>query len=222
VNVLALIPAYNEAERITPVIVGALAHLPVLVVDDGSNDNTSQVAKDNGAEVLNQSPNQGKGGALRTGFQRAIDEGYQAVLTLDADGQHDPVEIPAFLESFNRTDADLIIGQRDFSQIPPIRRLANTLGRWSFSWAVGQPVLDNQSGFRLINRRMMEAMLGSGEKGFEFEVEMIVVCIQLGYTLEWVPIRTIYTGEGSHIHPLKHVIEFTRMVLQTRRKMRQS
>ena len=113
----------------------------------------------------------------------------------------------------------MIIGKRDFNQIPPVRRLANSLGKWSFSWAVGQPIEDNQSGYRLLNRRMMEAVLESKETGFEFEVEMIVSCIQRGYTLEWVPIKTIYRDEGSHIHPLRHTYEFTRLVLQTRNKM---
>jgi glycosyltransferase involved in cell wall biosynthesis len=220
-NVLALIPAFNEGKRISPVIAGALVHLPVLVVDDGSIDNTCQVAADNGAVVLCQSSNQGKGVALRAGFQRAIETGYQAVVTLDADGQHDPADIPVFLDLFRLNATDLIIGQRDFSQIPPIRRLANTLGRWSFSWAIGKPMPDNQSGFRLISHRMMKAMMGSTELGFSFEVEMIVVCIRSGYTLDWVPIHTIYTGEGSHINPFKHVIEFTRMLAQTKRRMAQ-
>jgi glycosyltransferase involved in cell wall biosynthesis len=218
-NILALIPAYNEAERIGKVVAGAKNYLPVLVVDDGSSDSTAKTAEKEGAIVLQQVPNQGKGAALRSGFQYAIEGGYQAVLTLDADGQHDPHEISSFLAAYQRDEADLIIGERDFSQIPPVRRLANTLGRWSFSWAVGQPVSDNQSGYRLISQRMMEAMLCSTEPGFEFEVEMIVVCIQKGYVLAWVPIRTIYREEGSHINPLKHVIEFSRMVWHTRRIM---
>jgi glycosyltransferase involved in cell wall biosynthesis len=218
-KILALIPAYNEADRIGKVIAASTTYLPVLVVDDGSSDSTAQIAKKNGATVLRQTPNQGKGVALRAGFIYAIEEGYQAVLTLDADGQHDPQEIPAFLDAYQLNKSDLIIGERDFSQIPPVRRLANTLGRWSFSWAVGQQVSDNQSGYRLISQRMMEAVLNSSEPGFEFEVEMIVVCIQRGYKLNWVPIQTIYREEGSHIHPVRHVIEFSRMVWQTRRKM---
>ncbi len=220
INILGIIPAYNEAERIPPVVAGALEHLPVLVVDDGSQDETAQIAGSSGAQVLILSPNQGKGAALRKGFQQAIEAGYDAVVTLDADGQHDPAEIETFLHSFQASEADLIIGARDFSQIPAIRRAANTLGKWSFSWAVGQRIEDNQSGYRLLSRRMMEAVLGSQESGFEFEVEMIVVCIQRGYILQWVPIRTIYRDEGSHIHPLRHTIEFTRMVLQTRSKMK--
>jgi len=219
-EVLGIIPAFNEDQRIEKVVQGALVHLPVLVIDDGSLDKTSRVAEQAGAQVIQQTPNQGKGIALRRGFKHALDNGYQAVVTLDADGQHDPEEIPTFLGAFQAGDADLIIGRRDFKEIPPIRRLANSLGKWSFSWAVGQRIEDNQSGYRLLNRRMMESVLGSQESGFEFEVEMIVICIQSDYRLEWVPIRTIYRDEGSHIHPLQHTLEFTRMVLQTRRRMR--
>jgi glycosyltransferase involved in cell wall biosynthesis len=218
-KVLGIIPAYNEAGKIGQVLSTALKYLPVLVIDDGSSDTTAQIAESSGAKVFRQKPNQGKGLALRAGFLHAIEAGFEAVVTLDADGQHDPDEIPAFLRAYQRNRADLIIGERDFSQIPLVRRFANSLGKWSFSWAVGQPIRDNQSGYRLISRRMMEAVLGSRESGFEFEVEMIVVCIQKGFTLEWVPIRTIYGGEGSHIQPFKHTVEFTRMVLQTRRKM---
>jgi glycosyltransferase involved in cell wall biosynthesis len=218
-EILGIIPAYNESKRITPVVSGALTHLPVLVVDDGSSDETAQMAEIIGAEVLQLSPNRGKGAALKSGFQQAIIEGFEAVLTLDADGQHDPAEIPKFVAAYKRSNADLIIGERDFSQIPLVRRLANTIGKWSFSWAVGEQIRDNQSGYRLISKRIMEAMLESEESGFEFEVEMIVICILQGYHLDWVPIRTIYTGEGSHIHPMKHIIEFSRMILQTRKKI---
>lgn len=219
-KVLGIIPAFNEEQRIERVVRGALEHLAVLVIDDGSRDKTSKVAQQAGAQVIQQTPNQGKGIALRKGFKHALDSGYQVVVTLDADGQHDPAEIPTFLEAYQAGEPDLIIGKRDFREIPPVRRLANSLGKWSFSWAVGQPIEDNQSGYRLLNRRMMESVLGSQESGFEFEVEMIVICIQSDYRLMWVPIRTIYRDEGSHIHPLQHIFEFTRMVLQTRRRMR--
>ena len=219
-RVLALIPAYDAAHLLPPVVAEARTHLPVLVVDDGSADDTASAAEAAGATVLRQAPNQGKGAALRAGFGRALDDGFDAVLTLDADGQHDPREIPAFLDAYERTRADLIIGAREFGRMPALRRAANTLGRRAFSWAVGQPIRDNQSGYRLITRRLMEDTLASGESGFEFEVEMIVTCLEHGYRLEWVPIRTIYAGEGSHIRPLHHLRHFVRVVLQTRRRMR--
>jgi glycosyltransferase involved in cell wall biosynthesis len=221
-RILALIPAYNEAERIGEVIEAARQFLPVLIVDDGSTDDTASIAVKYGANVLKQVPNQGKGAALKAGFRLAISEGYQAVLTLDADGQHDPAEIPSFLAAYRLHEADLVIGKRDFRQIPPIRQLANTIGRLSFSWAVGQPVPDNQSGYRLVSNRLMAALLASRESGFEFEVEMIVTCLRSGFKLEWVPIRTIYAGESSHIQPLRHLFQFSRIVLQTRKRMKGS
>jgi glycosyltransferase involved in cell wall biosynthesis len=216
-KILALIPAYNEASHIRDVVTGARTHLPVLVVNDGSTDDTATRAEEAGATLLDQIPNQGKGAALRAGFRWTLDAGYEAVITLDADGQHDPAEIPKFLDAYADDQADLIIGAREFADMPPIRRLANTVGRWSFSWAIGQPILDNQSGYRLISRRLTEAILISGEAGFEFEVEMIVICVQRGFTLDWVPIRTIYADEGSHIRPWHHTVNFIRMVWQTRR-----
>jgi glycosyltransferase involved in cell wall biosynthesis len=221
-KVLALIPAYNEAAHVGSVVALVRAHLPVLVVDDGSTDDTAARAEKAGAVVLRQVPNQGKGVALRSGFRWALDEGYDAVLTLDADGQHDPAEIPRFLQAHAATGADLIIGARDFSQMPFIRRLSNTVGRWSFSWAIAQPIRDNQSGFRMIGRRLLEALLDSDETGFEFEVEVIVTCVLGGFALEWVPIQTIYAGERSHIRPWHHTVNFFRVVWQTRQRVKES
>ncbi len=220
-GILAIIPAYNEGSHISAVVRGARAYLPVLVVDDGSDDETSMAAEEAGAEVLRLSPNQGKGAALQAGIQRALRGDYAAVITLDADGQHDPDEIPKFIDAFHEKQADLIIGARNFSEMPPVRRLANSVGRLSFSWALGRPIPDNQSGFRLLTARMMALVLDSTEAGYEFEIEMIVRCVQAGYELSWIPIRTIYTGGGSHIQPWHHAYHFFRVVWETRRRMRE-
>ena len=219
-RVLALIPAYNEGARVADVVRGAQAFLPVLVVNDGSTDDTPAHAERAGATVIHQVPNQGKGAALRAGFRWALDHGYDAVITLDADGQHDPAEIPLFLDAFGARQPDLIIGERRFTQMPFPRNLTNTIGRWLFSWALGQRVHDNQSGYRLISRRLMEATLASREEGFEFEVEMIVICVRGGMALEGVPIRTIYGDEKSHIHPWHHLVHYMRVIRHTRRAMR--
>lgn len=219
-RILALIPAYNEEDHVAEVVRSTRAYLPVLVVDDGSRDDTAARAEAAGAEVLRQVPNQGKGAALRAGFRRALDQGYEAVITLDADGQHDPAEIPAFLSAYAVRRPDLIIGERTFAQMPFPRNISNTIGRALFSWALGQPVRDNQSGYRLISRRLMETTLQSREQGFEFEVEMIVTCVRHGYTLAGVPIRTIYGDQGSHIKPVPQTIHFFRVVWQTRKAMR--
>lgn len=219
-DIVALIPAYQEATRIAPVIEGALTHLPVVVVDDGSKDTTVQVAEAAGATVLRQVPNQGKGAALRMGFRHALELGCRAVVTLDADGQHDPAEIPAFLEAWRRTDAPLVVGARTFREMPFVRRLANELGTATFSWAVGRRIADNQSGYRLIAAPLMRRLLDSRETGFEFEVEMITTAIRAGMAIEWVPIRTIYAGEGSHIRPVHHVSNFLRVARDARRTVR--
>ena len=112
--------------------------LPVVVVDDGSTDDTAAQAEAAGATVIRQVPNQGKGAALRAGFRHALEQGADAVVTLDADGQHDPDEIPVFLAAFARDRPELVIGRRDFSQMPAARRVSNTLGGWVFSAAVGR------------------------------------------------------------------------------------
>lgn len=242
-SVLALIPAHDEAPRIAAVVRGAAAHLPVLVVDDGSSDDTARVARAAGADVLEQRPNAGKGAALRAGFRRALEAGFDGVLTLDGDGQHDAAEIPLFLAAFVPRTAgdaaastpagpagdaaaparpDLVVGCRDFSRMPLVRRLANTIGGRTFSWAVGTHVPDNQSGYRLIGRRLMEASLGSTERGFEFEVEMLATCIARGWPVAWVPIRTIYTGGPSHIRPVAHVRHFFRAAAAARRTVREA
>jgi glycosyltransferase involved in cell wall biosynthesis len=223
-RVLAVVPAHDEAPRIVAVVRGAEMHLPVLVVDDGSTDDTAKVARRAGAEVLEQRPNAGKGAALRAGFRRALDAGFDAVVTLDGDGQHDPAEIPAFLAAFvpgpGGERPDLVVGMRDFARMPPARRLANTIGGQAFSWAVGTHVPDNQSGYRLVGRRLMETALTSTERGFEFEVEMLAICVARGWPVAWVPIRTIYTGGPSHIRPLAHVRHFFRAVGAARRTVR--
>jgi glycosyltransferase involved in cell wall biosynthesis len=217
-RIVALIPAYNAAHLLTPVVQGARAHLPVVVVDDGSRDNTGDVAEQAGATVIRQRPNQGKGVALQTGFRWTLENDYDAVLTLDADGQHDPAEIPKFIERFEQTRADLIIGARDFSQMPFVRKLSNKTGTRAFSWAMRVPIRDNQSGYRLVSRRLVEATLTSKEAGFELEVEQIVICLEKHYKLDWVPIRTIYGDEGSHIKPVQHVVNFFRVVFEARRR----
>ena len=214
---LALIPAHNEASRIGPVIEGARRHLPVFVVDDGSTDDTAAVAGAAGARVIRQPANLGKGEALKAGFRRAIADGAAAVVTLDADGQHDPAEIPSFRDRWRATGADLVVGARDFREMPPSRRFANTLGRRVLRWSVGVDIPDNQSGYRLVSRRLMEAMLESAtEPGFGFEVEEIVLCLRRQWPIEWVRIRTIYGGESSHIRASTHVVRFLRLARRFR------
>ena len=214
---VAVIPAFQEGPRIAAVVEAACRHLPVVVVDDGSTDDTATRAEAAGATVLRQIPNAGKGAALRIGFRYALEREAEAVITLDGDGQHDPDEMPSFLRAYEAGRPALVIGRRDFSAMPPVRRLSNALGGLVLSAAVGRDVPDNQSGYRLIGRRLMTALLDSGEAGFEFEVEMIARCIALELPIAWVPIRTIYAGEPSHIRPWAHFTSFLRVAREARR-----
>jgi glycosyltransferase involved in cell wall biosynthesis len=210
--ILALIPAWNEGARIGPIVEATRAHLPVLVVDDGSHDDTAAEAARAGATVVRHSQNRGKGVALMTGFAWALERGYEAVLTLDADGQHDPSDIPAFLAAYESEAGDLIIGRRDFSQMPFPRSWANPFGSWLLSRVLGMRIYDNQSGYRLYSRRLLEETELTAT-GFEMEVEVIVRALRKEMRIDWVDIRTIYgIGKASHFHPIKDSIRFLQTV----------
>ena len=210
--VLALVPAWNEAAFIHTVLEGVLAFLPTCLVDDGSVDDTPLIARAAGATVISHPQNRGKGAALMTGFRWALENGYRAVLTLDADGQHDPADIPKFLAAYEADAGELIIGRRDFSQMPFVRRCANPLGSWLFSLALGIPVYDNQSGYRLYTRPLLER-LAPTRTGFEVEVEAIAQAVQAGMRVGWVDIRTIYgTGKHSYFRPIQDTALFLNTV----------
>jgi glycosyltransferase involved in cell wall biosynthesis len=211
-SILALMPAWNEATRMGPIVEATRARLPVLVVDDGSHDETPAVAQAAGATVVRHAQNQGKGVALMTGFNWALERGYDAVLTLDADGQHDPADIPKFLAAYEAGAGDLIIGRRDFSHMPFPRFFVNPFGSWLLSLALGTRIYDNQSGYRLHSRRFLET-LDLTTTGFELEVEVIVQAVLQGTRIGWVDIRTIYgIGKVSYFHPVKDSARFLGMV----------
>jgi glycosyltransferase involved in cell wall biosynthesis len=215
-EIAAIIPAFNEVRVIGRVVTQAQAHLPVLVVDDGSSDGTGAVAEQAGATVLRHARNRGKGAALRTGFRWAIQADLDAVVTLDADAQHNPDEIPTFLATYRSSAADLIIGQRDFAEMPFPRRYSNPLGSWLLSLVLGEPIMDNQSGYRLYGHRLM-AILDQETTGFEFEVEAIGAALMNDLKVEWIPIETIYhTETRSYFHPIADSARFLRTVWRAR------
>lgn len=221
-KILALLPAYNEAKHLKKVLTEVKTHLPdVLVVDDGSADGTAEIARGCGVEVLARGYNCGKGQSLKEGYTWALDHGYDAIIMLDSDGQHDPACIPVFIEKFCETHAPLIIGARDYGAMPLRRRIPNHIGKALFSLAVGRSIPDNQSGYRLLNRTLMERMLQSGETGYHFEVEMIAICIAENWPIDWVPIPTIYGDEKSSQNPLDQIFGFPKMCLKARRMIRE-
>ncbi|HWS71763.1 MAG TPA: glycosyltransferase family 2 protein, partial [Thermoanaerobaculia bacterium] len=157
-RILALIPALNAARMIAPVIESTKLEVErVLVIDDGSSDGTKDVAEAAGATVVRHEQNRGKGGALKTGFAYAVEHGFDGVITLDADGQHLPRQIPEFIEERRASGADLIIGGRAhlFGGMLPRRRMANRFSAWAVAKASRTNIKDSQSGFRFYSSRVL-------------------------------------------------------------------
>ena len=219
-RVMVLIPAYNAAKTVGDVVRASKEVLPdVVVVNDGSRDDTAAVARAAGAEVVDHPQNRGKGGALKTGFAHAIRNGYDIVITLDADGQHLPREIPKFLKSREETKADLIIGGRShlFGEMLPRRRLANRFSAWSISKASKTEVTDSQSGFRLYSANLLRnAKLRT--EGFDLESEVIVRAGVGGFKILTIPIDLGFVDglSTSHYKPLKDTLRIAWTVTRAR------
>jgi glycosyltransferase involved in cell wall biosynthesis len=185
--------------------------VPVVVIDDGSTDGTGAAAALVGAKVLAHKVNQGKGKALNTGFDYAVQRSVDAAITLDADGQHDPGEISLFIDAFRAGEGDIIIGKRTFGEMPAKSQFGNRVGTWLLSKAMGQPIPDNQSGYRLLSREVMRTIRPTSTR-FEAEVEILLRAQMAGFHLAWVPIKTIYNDKKSHFRPIHDSALFLKMV----------
>ncbi|MEA1992999.1 MAG: glycosyltransferase family 2 protein [Euryarchaeota archaeon] len=208
-DLLAIIPAYNEEKKIGTVVKETLEYCDVLVVDDGSVDGTGDIAKENGASVTKHGKNMGKGDALITGFNYALKHKYDVVITLDADGQHDPAEIPKFLKKAD--EYDIIIGKRDFEKMPPFREISNKLTTLMLSIRTGQNIGDSQSGYRLIKTDVLEG-LNFKTRRFILESELL---IRTKSKIGNVRIKTIYAGEKSHINTFKDTMKFIKFLVRS-------
>ena len=218
-KIAAIIPALNAERTIAPVVVEARRHIePVLVIDDGSSDATGDAARAVGATVLRHDVNRGKGGALKTGFAWALEQGFDAVITLDADGQHLASEIPTFIDAYRETGADLIIGGRShlFEQMLPRRRMANRFSAMCISIASGVRVTDSQSGFRLYSGRLLRTVQPR-TNGFDMESEVIVRAGRRGLRIVTIPIELGFVNgiATSHYKPLKDTLRIAWTVIRT-------
>lgn len=221
-------PAFNEERHIAEVVrrVRELG-LPTLVVDDASADATVARARVAGAEVVRHDRNQGKGMALATGFAWAREHGFAAAVTLDGDGQHDPAEIPLFIDCAERTGADIVVGSRFLRRggeggihlMPPHRKITNWFMSRVLSGMAGTRLTDTQSGFRLIRTDAWSNLeLSTG--GFDTESEMLVRASHRGMLVREVPIRTIYGDETSSISPVRDTLRWIALLWRLRRPTR--
>jgi glycosyltransferase involved in cell wall biosynthesis len=205
-RVAALIPAYQAAATLGEVLLGlqALPEPPeVLVVDDGSRDATAEVARQHGARVLSFAGNRGKGHALIAGFA-ALREEFDAVVTLDADGQHPPECLPAFVAAA-RDGAELVLGRRRRTpDMPLLRRFANGSSSLWATTVAGQRISDSQCGYRLHARRVLSGTPITPGR-YEVETELAVRAARLGFRVAEVEIPTLYGTERSQIRMLRDV-----------------
>ena len=219
VDCIAVIPCCNEAEAIGPLVTAVRGHLPrVLVVDDGSTDDTAAVAQQAGAEVLSSATNQGKGAALQLGLRRARELGCTWALLLDGDGQHATEDIPAFLAALRADRADLVIGNRMAAPgaMPPVRRATNRFMSAVLSSLTGAALPDTQCGFRLVRLSAWET-LSLRCANFEVESEMLVAWLAAGRRVEFIPVRSRYHPMGrSQIRPVRDAVRWLRWLWRSR------
>ncbi len=199
-KICALIPAFNEARHIARVVEGTKGHVEtVVVIDDGSEDNTFQIAQAAGATCLVLAQNSGKSSALRIGLEFARANGFTHVLTLDGDGQHLPQDIPAMLRVAEETKAHLVIGARPFAadSMPRARYYSNTIGSRLASALIGCEVRDSQSGFRLFQLdKLSNVQLRS--RRYEIEMEVLIKMTRSGCTIAHSPIQMVYYHDHAH------------------------
>ncbi len=213
---IILIPALDLADRINGLLREIRRTAPdagVLVIDDGSTDGTAAAAAVEGVEVVSHDRNRGKGAALKTGFERALREGYEALITIDGDGQHPPRLIPEFRRRADESGADLVVGTRfgDLSRMPRHRRFSNRMTSWAASRAAGRRLPDSQSGYRWIRAEVIRSVPLRTDH-YETETELLIGAARRGFRIESVPIPTVYGDERSHIRLWRDTWRFLRLL----------
>jgi len=212
---LVLIPAYNAGLTISELIKKTSKFVnksDIVVVDDGSKDQTFAIAQKAGAVVLKHKRNKGKGEALKTGFRYALEQNYHALITMDADLQHDPESIPDFIRMADSTSG-IIIGtrKRNLEILPFARWLTNNLTSAIVSVLSGQSIRDSQSGYRLIWTHVLKDLKLESKK-YDLESEILIKAKRKGFKISEIPIKTIYGGGKSFINPLIDTGRFIKLM----------
>ena len=214
VNVLAGIPAYNEARYIGSIVLQARQYVDeVIVVDDGSMDNTARVAELAGATVIRHPANRGKGAAIQSILTEARNRNPDTLVLLDADSQHDPNEIPSLIKPISE-GFDLVIGSREAQKdkTPRYRRIGQKVISRSSRLASKTNIFDSESGFRALSPKAINE-LDLKATGFAIESEMITHAADKNLRITEVPISNIYTKDGSTLNPIRHGIDVLSRVI---------
>jgi len=219
-RIAVVIPAFNEEKHIGDVVCRTGAKIDnVLVVDDGSSDDTARRAREAGAEVIVHPKNRGKGESIKTGLRHWLDRQFDFVIILDADGQHRPEEIERFVNAAaSAGEPKLVIGNRmnDLASMPVLRRIVNRWMSKRISDVCGQLVPDTQCGFRMLHRQLIPDLLDGADR-FEYETEMLIVASRKGFQIESVPITTVYSDEVSSINPVRDTLRFFKLMRRYRK-----
>ena len=213
-TVCALIPTFNEARHIGTVVRSTRPHVQqVVVIDDGSDDGTAEVARAAGAVCLRLEANRGKASALRAGIAFAAERNFSYVLMLDGDGQHQPDDIPMLIRAARDNDADLVLGTRPFARdrMPKSRYYSNTMGSAVASWLVGRKIADSQCGFRLVRLNKLRELTLRGTK-YELEMELLIKMVRSGCSTLQVPVQMVY-HDGRARSKMKPVRDTVRICL---------
>jgi glycosyltransferase involved in cell wall biosynthesis len=204
---VAVIAAYNEDRFIGSVVLKTRHYVDqVLVVDDGSTDATARIAEEAGALVIRHESNRGKAQAINTGLRRAREMNAALAVLIDADGQHDPAEIPLLIAPVETQQADIVVGSRFLgtrSQIPRWRVMGQHALTVATNIASGVPLTDSQSGFRALSRKALESLDFRPNGGFSIESEMQFLVQQHRLAVKEVPVHMTY-DEGPKRNPFSH------------------
>ncbi|MDR2624176.1 MAG: glycosyltransferase family 2 protein [Methanobrevibacter sp.] len=219
-NVIIIIPVFNEEENIKDVARASLKYGDVLVVDDGSSDDTKKRAVESGAKVISHVNNEGKGAAIKTGINEALKYPYDAYIFLDGDGQHDPNLIPSLIEKLNYVN--VVIGSRflkkELKNMPFQRRLSNLITTGLISFISGISITDSQSGFRGVTREIAEIFLSSPYDDYRFESDVLIrVSSNKIIKYDEVSIPVIYNNESSYVthkHALEYVLFISKNIIK--------
>ena len=217
-KVIVAIPCLNEGQFISDIVTRARKYADVvIVIDDGSTDNTAEAAEKAGAKVIKHEARQGAGAATRTAFEAAKRYDADILVTLDGDGQHNPDEIPQVLAPILRGEADLVIGSRflqpnlnqsqpistSLKHVPKYRKFGIDVITWLYNFGSKIKVSDSQSCFRAHSRRVIEA-INITENGFSFSVQVLIQARRKNFVIREVPVSCIYHFQGSSLNPVAH------------------